>query len=191
MSYVLYLQKIFLMSLKHTILGFLNHQNLSGYDLQKKIENTINHFWPSTQSQVYRTLKELVDNRQIDMQIVYQDEKPNKKLYSITADGKHELIQWLNSNLDIPNHRNKFLVQFFFSGYIDNPTIIKNLDHYKSTMQERLSYLRSNMLNDRIQNTKSEKKKKLFNLIAQNGIRALESEIKWIDYAIDKIQNKK
>lgn len=158
---------------------------------KKKIDNTINHFWPSTQSQVYRTLKELVANGQIDMQIVYQDEKPNKKLYSITADGKHELIQWLNSNLDIPNHRNKFLVQFFFSDYIDNPTIIKNLDHYKSTMQERLSYLRSNMLNDRIQNTKSEKKKKLFNLIAQNGIRALETEIKWIDYAIDKIQNKK
>lgn len=87
------------MSLKHTILGFLSTQDLSGYDLQKKIENTINHFWPSTQSQIYRTLKELIDDGHVDMQIIYQDEKPNKKLYSITANGKKELNHWLGSNL--------------------------------------------------------------------------------------------
>ncbi|MBN2613692.1 MAG: PadR family transcriptional regulator [Bacteroidales bacterium] len=174
------------MSLKHTILGFLNHQNLSGYDLQKKIDNTINHFWPSTQSQIYRTLKELIDNGHVEMQIIYQDEKPNKKEYSITGKGKNELNQWLCSGLDIPNHRNQFLVQLFFSHDLENKTIIKNLKYYRSIMQNRLSFLTSEQVDTRIKTAQNEKKQKILGLITQNGIWALENEIRWVDYAINE-----
>ena len=179
------------MSLKHTILGFLNNQDLSGYDLQKKIQNTINHFWPSTQSQIYRTLKELIDSGQVNMQIFYQDEKPNKKVYSITTHGKNELIQWLSSNIDLPNHRNQFLVQFFFSDNIDNKTIIKNLEYYKSIMQKRLSFLTSQQANKQVKSIHNEKRQKLVSLIAQNGIWALENEIRWIEHTINTIKNEK
>lgn len=175
------------MSLKHTILGFLNQNDLSGYDLQKKIEKTINHFWTSTQSQVYRTLKELVDGKLVEMQMIYQDGKPNRKNYSITQNGKEELLNWLTSHIDVPNHRNQFLVQFFFSDSIDNQSIEGNLGHYKTVMQERLSFLKSNALKRNIRNEHDKKKQKIFDLIAENGIRALENEIEWVDYAMDKI----
>lgn len=174
------------MSLKHTILGFLNNQELSGYDLQKKIDNTINHFWPSTQSQIYRTLKELVNDNHVEMQIIYQDDKPNKKLYKITGYGQNELNEWLTSNLDLPNHRNQFLVQFFFSNSLDEKSIIKNLEYYKSVMETRLEFLKSNEVNNRV-NVANKKKQKIINLIIQNGIMAIENEIKWIDYSIKQI----
>jgi len=179
------------MSLKHTILGFLNNQDLSGYDLQKKIENTINHFWPSTQSQIYRTLKELINDGQVDMQIVYQDEKPNKKLYTITPTGEKELVQWLGSRLDLPDHRNQFLVQLFFSDCIDNNKILKNLEDYKSIMKNRLSFLTSEQVDRRFKNIKNEKKQRILKLITQNGIWALENEMRWIEHAIDTIKNEK
>jgi len=179
------------MSLKHAILGFLNKQDLSGYDLQKKIETTINHFWPSTQSQIYRTLKELIDDGHVDMQIVYQDEKPNKKVYTITPGGKQELTQWLNSKIDLPNHRNQFLVQLFFSDGLENNKILKNLEGYKSVMKSRLSFLTGEQVDNRLKNIKNEKKKRLLKLITQNGIRALENEIRWIEHAIDTIKNEK
>jgi DNA-binding PadR family transcriptional regulator len=175
------------MSLKHAILGFLNHQNLTGYDLQKKIEKTINHFWSSTQSQIYRTLKELIDNELVEMQIVYQDNKPNRKNYTITPKGKEVLTNWLNASIEIPNHRNQFLVQFFFSDNIDNLHIIKNLEHYKTVMQQRLNSLNQFIIKQKIKN--NDGPQKIYNLIAENGIRALENEISWIDYAIKKIKD--
>lgn len=187
MTQVIYLYKNLVMSLKHAILGFLNHNDLSGYDLQKKIEKTINHFWTSTQSQVYRTLKELIDSKLVEMQMVYQDGKPNRKNYSITQKGKDELLNWLTSHINIPNHRNQFLVQFFFSDSINSQSIVGNLKHYKMVMQERLSFLKSNMLKRNIINEHDKKKQKIFDLIAENGIRALENEIGWIDYAMDKV----
>ncbi|MBN1187416.1 MAG: PadR family transcriptional regulator [Bacteroidales bacterium] len=176
------------MSLKHTILGFLDNQELSGYDLQKKIETTINHFWPSTQSQIYRTLKELIDARQVDMRIIYQDEKPNKKVYSLTPRGKKELIEWLKSDIDLPNHRNQFLVQFFFSDCIDSKTIIKNLKHYKSIMQQRLSFMTYPETKKHIKGIQNNKRQELVSLIAQNGIWALENEIRWIEHAIKTLK---
>jgi PadR family transcriptional regulator, phenolic acid-responsive transcriptional regulator len=179
------------MSLKHTILGFLNHQDYSGYDLQKKIENTINHFWPSTQSQVYRTLKELVDDGHIFMQIIYQDNKPNKKKYSIREEGKRELDQWLKTQMAIPNHRNQFLVQLFFSDSLDNTTIISNLKHYKSTLQKRLSFLTGEQVDKNIKGSHNDKKKILVRLTVQNGIWALENEIRWVEHAMNILQDEK
>ncbi|MBN1187257.1 MAG: PadR family transcriptional regulator [Bacteroidales bacterium] len=175
------------MSLKHAILGFLNNQDLTGYDLQKRIEKTINHFWSSTQSQIYRTLKELIDNELVEMQMVYQDDKPNRKNYTITPKGKEELTNWLNTSIEIPNHRNQFLVQFFFSDNIDNLHIIKNLEHYKTVMQQRLNFLNQFVIKQK--NKNNDRPQKLYNLIAENGIRALENEIGWIDYAIKTIKD--
>ena len=125
------------MSLEFTILGFLNKGPKTGYELQKKIEKSINHFWTSTQSQIYRTLNKLAEDALIVSEIHYQDEKPNKKVYTITERGKDELIRWLSSPINIPNHRNPFLVQLFFSGdNIDIKTIKSNLIHYKKKWSE-------------------------------------------------------
>lgn len=154
---------------------------------RKKIEKTINHFWSSTQSQIYRTLKELIDNELVEIQIVYQDNKPNRKNYTITPKGKEVLTNWLNASIEIPNHRNQFLVQFFFSDNIDNLHIIKNLEHYKTVMQQRLNSLNQFIIKQKIKN--NDGPQKIYNLIAENGIRALENEISWIDYAIKKIKD--
>lgn len=168
------------MSLKHAILGFLDQKEQSGYDLQKKIDTTINHFWPSTQSQIYRTLKELVTDGQVNMRLVYQDEKPNKKIYSITTTGKTEIENWLKTELELPNHRNQFLVQLFFSGSMNKQNIIRNLEHYRSVQTQRLDFIKARMPDT--------PKNKLYRVIAQNGIMALENELKWIAYAINEIQ---
>lgn len=168
------------MSLKHAILGFLDQKEESGYDLQKKIDSTINHFWPSTQSQIYRTLKELVKDGQVDLRLVYQDGKPNKKNYSITPTGKKELKSWLEADIDLPNHRNQFLVQLFFSDNLDKQKIRGNLRHYRSIQMQRLDFIK--------ERTPETPKHKLYWLIAQNGIMALENEIKWVDLAMETIQ---
>lgn len=181
------MQENITMSLKYAVLGFLNNTKLSGYDLQKKIDSTINHFWPSTQSQIYRTLKELVESGLIEMQIIYQDDKPNKKLYSITVNGESELEIWLNSKIELPNHRNQFLVQLFFSTNLDNENIVKNLIHYKEIMNSRLEFIENELLN--FQGKNINKKEKIFALIAENGIWALKNEIRWIEYAIHTINN--
>lgn len=55
-------------------------------------------------------------------------------------------------------------------------------------MQNRLSFLTSDSVNELIKASKNEKKQKLISLIAQNGIWALENEIRWIEHTIKEIK---
>jgi PadR family transcriptional regulator AphA len=175
------------MSLKYAILGFLSISDKTGYDLQKKNERTIQHFWPSTQSQIYRTLKDLEGDGLIKGEITIQREKPNKRLYSLTPEGEKELLDWLASPLEPPPHRNQFLVQLFFSKHISRDAICANLAHYRERMEARLEYLKSNEVRNKIDNADSPKEEVLFQIIVDNGIRQLEAEIGWVDSSISKI----
>ena len=176
------------MSLKHTILGFLNNSPKTGYDLQKKIKITISHFWPSTQSQIYRTLNEMSDDKLISSKLEYQDEKPNKKIYSITDKGYEELLNWLKSPLNIPAHRNQFLVQLFFSKNIDKDYVIANLNHYKDELEKKLKFLKSKEVTGMVKMTDKDIEKVLFDVILNNGLKVLECEIGWAEESIDKIK---
>ncbi len=177
------------MSLKHTILGFIKNGPKTGYDLQKKIETTISHFWPSTQSQIYRTLGEMTEEELIVSETKYQDDKPNKKVYSITEKGNEELLCWLSSPVKIPNHRNQFLVQLFFSKNIGKEKIIANIKHYKSEMEARLSFLDSVQVHSMLGMTDDSMERMLFEIIRNNGVRVLKSEIEWVDESIRSLEN--
>ncbi|MBN2085752.1 MAG: PadR family transcriptional regulator [Anaerolineales bacterium] len=176
------------MSLKHAILGFLSISDKTGYDLQKKNEQTIQHFWPSTQSQIYRTLKELERDGLIKGEITIQREKPNKRLYALTPEGKQELVDWLAGPLDPAPHRNQFLVQLFFSKHISRDAICANLSHYRARLEARLEYLKSDEVRTKFALAASPKEEALFRIIVDNGIRLLEAEIGWVNSSILKIE---
>ena len=177
------------MSLKHAILGFLNNSPKTGYDLQKKIATTISHFWPSTQSQIYRTLSEMAQEGLIVPEIHYQDEKPNKKIYTITPEGNRELMRWLSTPLDISSHRNQFLVQLFFSRNIDRANIIANLKHYKREMEKRKGFLNSPEVKSMLLLSDKAIEKSLFEIIRDNGMRLLKSESDWVDKSVKLLES--
>ena len=176
------------MSLKHAILGFLSISAKTGYDLQKKNEQTIQHFWPSTQSQIYRTLKELERGGLIDGEVTIQHEKPNKRMYTLTPKGKKELLGWVASPLEPAPHRNQFLVQLFFSEHISRDAICANLSHYRERLKARLEYMKSKEVQDKIAFAVSPKEKALFEIIVDNGVRLLETEMDWADSSIAKMK---
>ena len=176
------------MSLEFALLGFLKRGSKTGYELQKKIEKSINHFWKSTQSQIYRTLNRMEENALIVSEIHYQDEKPNKKVYSITGKGEKELIKWLSSPIAIPNHRNPFLVQLFFSENIDSKTIKSNLLHYKKEMEQRLHFLKSDEVQQMTESKANKIEHFIYQALVNNGICILRGEIDWVDATLHEVE---
>ncbi|MDR2589569.1 MAG: PadR family transcriptional regulator, partial [Oscillospiraceae bacterium] len=86
------------MSLKHGLLGLLNYDGpMTGYDLDKEFKRSLGYFWYAKQQQIYRELDEMEIKGWLTSERVIQNEKPNKRVYSITEDGKTEFVDWLNS----------------------------------------------------------------------------------------------
>lgn len=176
------------MSLKHAILGFLSITPKTGYEIQKKIDFTIQHFWPTTQSQIYRTLKELEEGQLIACEIQYQREKPNKKIYSLTGKGSQELTCWLAEPHKASPHRNQFLVQLFFSKDVPPETILSNFAYYRQELETSLQFLKFGDAQKRIELGQTAQEKLLFQIIVENGICLLESEIGWVDAAVARLK---
>ena len=75
-------------SLEYAILGFLNYKPLSGYDLKKVFDTTVQHFWSADQSQIYRTLSRLTEQGWIQQEVIEQNDRPDRKVYHITDAGR-------------------------------------------------------------------------------------------------------
>lgn len=113
------------MSLKHAILGFLNYEPKTGYELKQIFDTSVQHFWPADQSQIYRTLSQLEKDGWVEKEIVVQEDRPNRKVFSITGSGRDELHRWLTTPLPFGDNRSAPMIQVFFAGQLSNEEIIQ------------------------------------------------------------------
>ena len=80
------------MSLKHALLGFINYGPMTGYELKKFFDTSVAHFWNAELSQIYPALKAMESEGLVEMKVEVQDDRPNRKVYSITENGRRELL---------------------------------------------------------------------------------------------------
>jgi DNA-binding PadR family transcriptional regulator len=123
------------MSLEHAILGFLNYRPFSGYDLKKIFDTSVRHFWPADQSQIYRTLNRLAEKGYAEMEVVEQEDRPDRKEYSITPAGREELHRWLVTPLPLGDPRSAPMIQVFFAGQLSNEEIVQMYRRVADTMR--------------------------------------------------------
>ena len=71
------------MPLKHAILGLLNYAEMTGYDIDRYFKSSIAFFWHAQTSQIYKELNTCTKHNWVDSEIVYQSDKPNKKVFHI------------------------------------------------------------------------------------------------------------
>lgn len=179
------------MSLPHLILGLLYRKPDSGYDLNKRFERTVVNFWTTDQSQIYRTLYKLRDRGWVKVETVIQDDNPNKKVYSITADGHQALVDWLQTPLqDELMIRDAETGQVFFGDAIGYEKLIAVQQHYIEQLHQKLVVYRT--IEEQIYGEINFNGKPLGLLLShatlQYGIRVLSEEVRWREDLIKRIQ---
>ena len=101
------------MSLDHILLGLVR-EPCSGYDLKAVFDRAFSYFWPADQSQIYRTLKRLTAKRLLRDRIQPSDKGPDRRVYSLTAAGRRQLLRWLASGPSFGDERFTYMAQLFF-----------------------------------------------------------------------------
>lgn len=82
------------MSVKHTLLALLYHHPMHGYELGKQLNAVFNTEWDVKPGQVASTLARLKDGALVDFEIEETSDAPDRKVYCITDEGRHELETW-------------------------------------------------------------------------------------------------
>ena len=84
------------------ILGLLSHEDLTGYEIKKKIDTALTFFWHASFGSIYPTLKELV-NKGFAVKSDKKENSRNQIKYAITNQGRNHLKKWL----EIPENRDE------------------------------------------------------------------------------------
>ena len=177
------------MSLAHAILGFLNRRPLTGYDLKVAcFDPSVAYFWPADQAQIYRTLDKLNEQGYVESTLEYQDDRPNRKVYSITASGRAELRQWLITPQPLPIHREPFLVQLFFGNELENADIIRLLEGQLALHQQQLATYRAIPL-PAVDAPSMSRMLILQRLTLDMGISTEQMCIKWLEDCIEVVRH--
>lgn len=114
----------------------------SGYDLSKMVEKSIGHFFSPAKSQIYSELRRLVTLGFADVEHVNQTVRPNKRLYSITSEGRRELRAWLEtSEVEPDSMKSPFLLKMFFGALISREVLISQVKQAHEQAQMELKVL--------------------------------------------------
>jgi PadR family transcriptional regulator AphA len=125
--------------LKYALLGFLNYQPHSGYDLKQLMDVSTSNFWHAKQSQIYTTLKKLEKDGLVISHIEPQESRPNRRVYEITETGQANLREWLSLPLmTIEPRKETILLKLFFSAQINPQAILTELRLQRNLHQAEL-----------------------------------------------------
>lgn len=102
------------MDVKTIILGFLNYEEMSGYDIKQAFSNSIGFFYDASFGAIYPALRKLEEEGYVTKQEVIQSGKPNKIMYKVTQMGKETFQKEISTPILPPVLRSDMLVKIFF-----------------------------------------------------------------------------
>jgi DNA-binding PadR family transcriptional regulator len=126
------------MSLPHALLGLIDYQPATGYDLKMTFGKSIRFFWNATLPQIYRTLNQMESSGWVASTVEHQDGKPSRKVYRITGPGRAELLRWLAEPSLSPQPRNPLLVRVFLGSKMPKEQFIGQIRAHRSLLTDLL-----------------------------------------------------
>lgn len=170
----------------YAVLGALSHGPKSGYDISRLFERSAMFFWNESYGQIYPTLKKLKDRGLVTMQRDERDVGPDRKVYTLTEEGRDELDRWLRQPSSPHSVRDEYLLKLYF-GDKRRPTVaLANLEKLVAELEETMSGLEK----DRAQLDEmeiSQTEHAFRDLSLQWSEQYHDTKLKWCKQAVERI----
>ena len=141
------------------------------------------------------TLKSLEKEKKLTSEIENQEDKPDRKRYSITPAGKKDLKTWLEKPLtDIPQNKDELLLKLFFSASTDKKDLLHELHLQRKLHQEQLNtylHVTTKVIADAaLENPACSRDAILWDATRRMGELYEKAYLQWIDETIQTIESK-
>ena len=166
----------------YAVLGLIDKvPGASGYELVAVAGRSFAHFWPISQTLLYRELDRLTGLGWVAATRVEQLHAPGKWTYRITAAGQQGLADWLATPIPATSSfRSGALLRFFFAYRIHPDQVRSLLADYRTALQAQAEELMAIM--DKLA-TVSTPAARAGRLTALHGLRTAEARLQWIEEA--------
>ena len=179
------------MKLEYFILGLLQLNPMTGYDLKKFLDTEGRFVRQRTPlSQIYTTLGRMADDGLLVFHTQPQEGKPDRKIYAITPAGKAYLVDWLSAPHE-PSFRfqdRELLGKITFSHNIDKATILEHLETELAYRKKQIAAFRGRerkMEIDPASGVDLERVQPVWELLHTYGAGSIDHYVDWLEKAIE------
>jgi DNA-binding PadR family transcriptional regulator len=129
----------------YALLGLLSLGPGTGYDLKRRAESSVGHFWAENYGQIYPALKQMAAARLVTgatkpPRVVG---RPARQVYSITAEGRAALKTWLTTTPRLEPFRSETLLKLFFGNVSGSDVQAAHLRRMREEEARRLTQYRA------------------------------------------------
>lgn len=158
-----------------TLLALLAKEPAHGYELKQALEQIFGSAYPSPNiGQIYVTLGRLEKDGLVRAVDVEQSNRPNKKVYYLTAAGREILDTWVGEPTEGPRVRDEFFMKLVLApmtGIADRMVMInRQRRHYLGLMRD---------LNELAERTDPENHVAL--LLVEGAMLHLQADLDWLE----------
>ena len=133
------------MSLRFVLLCLLSKEPDTGYGLGRTLHRQLNHLWAARLQQIYSELGKLETQGLLEAESIALENRPAKKIYSLTAPGNAALDHWLAEPPALAPSKNEFLVRLYCLERTPNNVIIRQLEEQKDIYEFKVRELRNKL----------------------------------------------
>ena len=159
------------------ILGLLSHENLTGYEIKKRLDTGLTFFWGASFGSIYPTLKELVENG-FAVKTDTAHHSRNQITYAITREGRQHLKDWLELPVKKDELRSETLLKLFFADGASRKTALGHIEDFEAKLRGELPYLTQAV--KALEGVRDESNAHLYYLLtARFGAKVYETSLEW------------
>ena len=165
--------------LELAILGLLKERSMHGYQLSKRLSDTLGGLWKVSYGSLYPALKRLEREGAVEPVFDREDVGRRKNVYRITAKGEALFAELLQEAAPDSSEDKPFGVRLAFFRYLKPETRLRLLEKRRAYLEDRLSEMKTSLRNYR------ERIDGYTLSMMRHSSESTEQDIAWLDGLIE------
>lgn len=164
------------------ILGLLMEKGRTGYEINEVFETIFSHFYSGSYGMIYPTLKKLQNQGLVEKEVIFQNGKPNKNVFTITDKGKIQFYEYLSTSISLERRESEFLVRMYLGEHVEKEVLLSWIKDEVLKKKELIAQLKKDFKNWESDMTFSQK------LSYEIGIRQYQVEVDLLNEKIVELE---
>lgn len=165
-------------SIRQFLLGLLARQPMSGYDIKRFLKSLSWLIDSPSFGSLYPALHALLEDGLVTVEVIPQQDKPPRKIYSITGAGEETLQKWMGQPAESGVSLKAFLMRLILASNLSQDDLVAHLERRRIQVASHLQQTTEAMGN----------KADLGERLALDyGVAVANAELAWLDSALSRL----
>jgi PadR family transcriptional regulator AphA len=169
-----------LVSFRHFALGLLNQQPMSGYDIKRYFKILGWLIDGPSFGNIYSSLRLLLQEGLATVEVVPQENKPSRKVYSVTEAGRQVLREWIEQPIAANSSLKAFVMRLTLAGSFSQAKLIEHLEQRRNQVSVHRTALEQTA--ESLEGAADTQ-----GLMLEYGMALAATEMQWLDSTIDRL----